>query len=159
MAFYNVVIPTFEAAGDSYKIIDQVKYHKIMGALLRASAGEMMCQLRHTFTQIHHWNKVYAVVVSGGSQILVSCPKEMIGVHNVDAEMVRHVSYLERVFADLVIAHGTDHCKGRTLYAHMGEMVSNIPGEVCKSFTDTCPGCIQRHQRNRHGFNTRGQVD
>ncbi len=168
-AFYNIIVPLFEAAGDTYKIMDRVKYYRIMGALQRARDGELMSSLRHKFRQIHNWNKVFAVVVAGGSSILVSRPKEMIGVDNIDAELVRRVSYLERVFSDLLVGHGLDHSKGRTLYARVADNVSNIPREVCKHFTDTCPRCIERQKRTRptaglrpivtSGFNTRGQVD
>ena len=73
------------------------------------------------------------------------------------------------MFSDLLTAHGTDHSKGRTLYARLGELVHNVPRDVCKMFTDLCPRCIQRHQRTRpvaglrpiitNGFNVRGQVD
>ena len=149
--------------------MDRVKYYRIMGALQRARDGEYLSSLRAEFRQIHHWNKVYAVVVAGGSAILVSRPKEMIGEENIDAELVRRVSYLERVFSDLLVGHGQDHSKGRTLYARVAEIVSNIPREVCKYFTDTCPRCIERQKRTRptaglrpivtSGFNTRGQVD
>ena len=168
-AFYNVVIPLFEAAGETYKIIDRMKYYRIMGALLRARDGEALSFLRHEFPQIHNWNKIYAVVVAGErSNILVSRPKDMIG-ENVDAELVRRISYLERVFLDIVTAHGQDHSKGRTLYSRLSAIVSNIPRDVCKHFTDTCPRCIERQQRTRptaglrpiitQGFNVRGQVD
>ncbi len=130
--------------------------------------GEFVSSLRAELRQIHHWNKVYAVVVAGGSSILVSRPKEMIGQENIDA-LVRRVSYLERVFSNLLVGHGQDHSKGRTLYARVAEIVSNIPREVCKYFTDTYPRCIQRQKRMHptaglrpivtSGFNTRGQVD
>ena len=94
-AFYNIIVPLFEAAGDTYKIMDRVKYYRIMGALQRARDGELLSSLHHEFRQIHIWNKVFAVVVAGGSTILVSHPKEMIGEENIDAELVRRVSYLE----------------------------------------------------------------
>ncbi len=75
--------------------MDRVKYYRIMGALQRARDGELLSSLCHEFRQIHNWNKVFAVVVAGGSTILVLCPKEMIGEENIDAELVRRVSYLE----------------------------------------------------------------
>ena len=93
----------------------------------------------------------------------------MIGEENNDAELVRCVPYLERVFPDLLVGHGQDRSKGRTLYAHVAEVVSNIPCEVCKHFTDMCPHCIERKKRTcptaglqpivTSRFNTRGQVD
>ena len=63
----------------------------------------------------------------------------------------------------------TDHSKGRTLHARIGEVIDNIPREACKIFTDTCPLCIKRQSRARpvaglrpfvtFGFGKRGQVD
>jgi hypothetical protein len=146
-AFYNLFVPLFEAAGDTFKIMDRVKYYRIMGALQRARDGKLLSSLCHEFRQIHNWNKVFAVVVAGGSTILVSHPKEMIGEENIDAELVRRVSYLERVISDLLVGHGQDHSKGRSLYFCVAEIVSNIPREVCKHFTDTCPRCIERQKR------------
>ena len=92
-----------------------------------------------------------------------------VGDEIVDGDSLKRVTYIERVFADLVTAHGPDHNKGRTLYASISELVCNCPRPVCKLFTDTCPRCIERQQRNRptaglrpiitRGFNVRGQVD
>ncbi len=80
----------------------------------------------------------------------------------IDAELVR-------VFSDLLVGHGLDHSKGRTLYARVADIVSNKTREICKHFTDTCPCCIEHHQRARptarlcpivtNGFNTCDQVD
>ena len=169
IAFYEVVIPLFEAAGDTFKIIDRMKYYKIMGALLRARGGEALSALRHEFPQIHNWNKIYAVVVAEASNILVSRPRDMIGEDNIDAELVRRISYSERAFLDILTQHGDDHCKGRTLYSRLSALISNIPREICKHFTDTCPRCIERQQRTcptaglrpiiMQGFNVHGQVD
>jgi hypothetical protein len=118
-AFYNIIVPLFEAAGDTYKIMNKVKYYRIMEAIL--------------------------------------CPRD------------DKFSYLEQVFSDLLVGHGPDHSKGKTLYAHVAEIVSNIPREVCKHFTDTCPRCIERQKRMRptaglrpivtSRLNTCGQVD
>jgi hypothetical protein len=169
IAFYEVDIPLFEAAGDTFKIIDRMKYYKIMGALLRARGGEALSALRHEFPQIHNWNKIYAVVVAEASNILVSRPRDMIGEDNIDAELVRRISYSERAFLDILTQHGDDHCKGRTLYSRLSALISNIPHEICKHFTDTCPRCIERQQRTcptaglrpiiMQGFNVHGQVD
>lgn len=90
---------------------------------------------------------MYAVVVADGSSILVLHPKQMIGVDNIDAELVCHVSYLERILLYFMEAHGQDHCKGRTLYLRVSGIVSNhIPHDVCKEFTNMCPCCIEHHQ-------------
>ena len=169
VAFYNVIIPLFEAAGNTFKLIDHTKYYMVMGALTRAGGGERLASLRHEFPQIHNWNKIYAIVASGDSNILVSRPRNMAVEEIVDAEFVKRITYLERVFSDLVVEHGTDHSKGRTLYTRVCAVISNVPRELCQHFTDTCPRCIERSQRTRStaglrpiitsGFNTRGQVD
>lgn len=93
----------------------------------------------------------------------------MIGQDTIDAEMVRRICYLEHVFSYILVAHGQDHMKGRTLYTCVTALFSNIPHDICKHFTDTCPCCIERQQRTRQtaglcpiitqGFNVRGQVD
>jgi hypothetical protein len=44
-AFCNVIIPLFEAAGDSFMIIDRVKYYRVMAALLHARDGEPLSLL------------------------------------------------------------------------------------------------------------------
>ena len=169
VAFYNVIIPLFEAAGSTFRLIDRLKYYTIMGALTRVGGGERLASLRHELPQIHNWNKIYAIVASGDSSILVARPRDMVVEEIVDADLVKRVTYLERVFSDLLVEHGTDHSKGRTLYTRVCAVISNVPREVCQHFTDTCPRCIERSQRTRStaglrpiitaGFNTRGQVD
>ena len=157
-------------AGDTFKIIDRMKYYRIMGALLCAREGETLSSLHCEFQQIHNWNKVFAVVVAGGSLILVSLPKDMVGEEDIiDAGLVCRILYLERVFSDLLFGHGPDHSKGKTMYTRVSDIVSNILRESCKHFTDTFPCFIERQQRTRptaglcpiitSGFNTRGQVD
>ena len=140
-----------------------------MGALTRVGGGERLASLRHEFPQIHNWNRIYAIVASGDSSILVARPRNMVVEEIVDADLVKRITYLERVFSDLLVEHGTDHSKGRTLYTRVCAVISNVPREVCQHFTDTCPRCIERSQRTRStaglrpiitaGFNTRGQVD
>ncbi len=90
-------------------------------------------------------------------------------VDAVDATNLLRVTYFERLFSDILGAHGNDHTKGRTLYARLCENIHNNPRPTCKLFTDTCPWCIERHHRNRpvaglrpiitQGFGVRGQVD
>ena len=140
-----------------------------MGALTRVGGGERLASLRHEFPQIHNWNRIYAIVASGDSSILVARPRNMVVEEIVDADLVKRITYLERVFSDLLVEHGTDHSKGRTFYTRVCAVISNVPRELCQHFTDTCPRCIERSQRTRStaglrpiitaGFNTRGQVD
>ena len=75
VAFYNLVIPLFEAAGNTYKIIDRIKYYTIMGALTRARGGERLSSLRHEFGQIHNWNRIYTVLASGEDSNILVCPR------------------------------------------------------------------------------------
>ena len=70
-------------------------------------------------------------------------------VGEVESQDLKRLTYLEKVFADLLVAHGPDHYKGRTLYAKHWESVSNAALATCKIFTDLCPCCIQQHQRNK----------
>jgi hypothetical protein len=57
-AFYDIIIPLFEAADDTYKIMDRVKYYRIMGALQRARDGEYLSSLRAEFRQIHQQTRL-----------------------------------------------------------------------------------------------------
>jgi len=175
IAFYNDLIPQADGAGESYKLIQKSKYDRILHAMLRIRNGERLSDIRRDVTQIHKWNKAYAIINAGNnSHILVSRPPNSfrppeIGDEIVDGDSLKRVTYIEKVFADLLVAHGQDHNKGRTLYARIADLVSNCPRPVCKLFTDTCPRCVERQQRNRptaglrpiitRGFNVRGQVD
>lgn len=174
IAFYNHLIPQADGAGESFKLILRSKYDRILRALFRIRNGDRVSNVRLQYTQIHKWNRLYAIINDGnGGHILVSRPTSIlateVGDEIVDGDSLKRVTYIERVFADLVTAHGPDHNKGRTLYARIAELVCNCPRPVCKLFTDTCPRCIERQQRNRptaglrpiitRGFNVRGQVD
>jgi hypothetical protein len=79
------------------------------------------------------------------------------------------LSYFERSFFDLRNAHGSDHCKGNTIFARVSENIANIGRNITKCFISTCPICIKRDTRAKpvpgikpilsRGFGTRGQVD
>lgn len=167
--FYDNLIPLADGAGDSYKLIGHGKYSRILEALLLIRDGEKLSVLRKEYPQIHKWNKAFGVIHGGNNtHILIARPSGALG-EEIDADTVKRVTYIERVFADLLLAHGEDHNKGRTLYSRMMETVNNCPRPVCKLFTDTCPHCIEHRDRNRpvaglrpiitRGFNVRGQVD
>ena len=147
-AFYEALIPIFEAAADTFQVISREKHTRMTEALLRVRDGEALSTLRHEFPQIHKWNKSFSVIVSGSSRVLVARPKDSVGV-DVDNDTVFRVTFLERVFADLLVGHGTDHTRGRTLYSRMAGVITNCPRKVCKLFTDLCPRCIERHERSR----------
>ena len=167
-AFYEALIPIFEAAADTFQVISREKHTRMTEALLRVKDGEALSTLRHEFPRIHKWNKSFSVIVSGSSRVLVARPKDSVGV-DVDNDTVFRVTFLERVFADLLVGHGTDHMRGRTLYSRMAGVITNCPRKVCKLFTDLCPRCIEQHERSRStaglrpiitdGFGVRGQVD
>ncbi len=83
--------------------------------------------------------------------------------------MLKRVTYLEKVFADLLLAYGPDHNKGRILYSRLVAIVHKVPRSICNLSTDLCPRCIEHHQWNKptaglrpivtDGFNVCGQVD
>ena len=172
IAFYDKLIALFEESSAQFFLINRAKYYKIVRSLKRVQSGETLSSLRSLYPQIHHWNKTYAInATNPDSQILFARPKDLStnDLLIVDTQELKRITYLERVFADLLVAHGTDHNKGRTLYSRLSELVHNVPRSICKLFTDLCPRCIECHQRNRptaglrpiitNGFNVRGQVD
>lgn len=172
VAFYGKLIPLFQEAPASFTVIEKSKYSTILTALTRVYQGETMSSLRSVYPNIHYWNKAYAVVDVGTPRnTLVVRPKHptIEGMEHVELHELKRVTYIERVFADLLTAHGPDHTKGRTLYSRLVAIVHNVPRSICKLFTDLCPRCIERHQRNKptaglrpivtDGFNVRGQVD
>ncbi|KAL3760851.1 hypothetical protein ACHAWU_007917 [Discostella pseudostelligera] len=129
------------AASDNDNVISREKHTRMTEALLRVRDGEALSTLRHEFPQIHKWNKSFSVIVSGSSRVLVARPKDSVGV-DVDNDTVFRVTFLERVFADLLVGHGTDHTRGRTLYSRMAGVITNCPRNVCKMFTDLCPDAL-----------------
>jgi hypothetical protein len=129
--------------------------------------------LRSTYPQIYKWCKNYALVASGETFIVVARPDDVIGVavvdKTVDMDTVKRIIYFEAAYTEIKRAHGQDHTKGRTLYAHLGEQFEIIGHELCKMFTDICPICITQMKHNRpvagikpiitHGFGTQEQVN
>jgi hypothetical protein len=103
----------------------------------------------------------------------VARPDDVIGVaivdKTVDMDTVKRIIYFEAAYTEIKRAHGQDHTKGHTLYAHLGEQFENIGCELCKMFTDICPICITQMKCNQpvtgikhiitHSFGTQGQVD
>jgi len=169
IAFYNKLIPLFLEEGSRWLLIDREKYYKILTSLQQHQTGASLSSLRILYPNIHYWHQNYAVIDAGGmSDILVMRPSNMEAVQ-YDSNDLKRLTYIEKVFADLLVAHGPDHNKGRTFFGKIRESVSNVSRPVCKLFTDLCPRCIERHQRNRptagirpiitNGFNVRGQVD
>ena len=126
-------------------------------ALKRVHDGASLLSLRNDYPNIS-WNKAF-----------VARPKDVVDILQVPTEEVKRIAYVKKVFAELLVAHGPDNIKGRTLYSQLGQLVNNVPCTMCKLFTDLCPRCIEGHQRNRptaglqpivtNGFNICGQVD
>jgi hypothetical protein len=146
IAFYNKLIPMFEEASAQFFLMSHEKYNMIVGSLQRIQDGEPLAALRRLYPNIHYWNKKYSIIEDGvGGHMLVMRPKINGDDDTVDMAELKRVTYLERVFKDILTAHGDDHRKGRTLYSSLGDVVHNVPRDVCKIFTDLCAHCIQRH--------------
>jgi hypothetical protein len=82
----------------------------------------------------------------------VAHPDDVIGVtvvdKTVDMDTVKRIIYYEVAYTEIKRAHGQDHRKGRTLYAHLGEQFENIGCELCKKFTGMCLICITQMKHN-----------
>jgi hypothetical protein len=136
--------------------------------MIRLHTGEPIKLLRSIYPQIYKWCKNYALVASGETFIFAARPDDVIGVavvdRTVDMDTVKRIIYYEAAYTEIKRAHGQDHTKGCTLYAHLGEQFENIGRELCKIFMDMCPICITRMKCNRpvagikpiitHGFGT-----
>ncbi len=150
VAFYDDLVPKADVAGKSYKLILQSKHDQILCTLLRICNGEQLSDIWHDVTQIHKWNKAYVRINAGNnSHILVTCPTSIrppeIGDEIVDGDSLKRVTYIEKVFVDLLVAHGQDHSKGRTLYAHIADLVINFATQVSHSVVTL--SCKQRCRR------------
>ena len=107
--------------------------------------------------------KRYRVFSFGSSEVIVE--KE----DGVPADQLKRPTYYERVFSDICAIHKDGHDKGLKLYNKCRAIYSNIPREICKLFTDTCPACTAEVSRKKptagvkniitEGFGVRGQVD
>ena len=151
IAFYNKLIPVFQEASAQFFLMRCEKCNTIVGSLQSINDGEPLATLWHNYPNI------------------VMRPKLTGDNDTADIKNLKQVTYLERVFADLLTAHGDDHMKGGTLYFSLGEIVHNVPHDVCKIFTDLCAHCIQHHNCSCptaglcpiviNGFNVCSQVD
>jgi hypothetical protein len=151
--FYKELITLMEGVSESWRLITKEKYTTILTVMIRLHTREPIKLLRSIYPQIYKWCKNYALIVSGETFILVACPDDVIGVAIVDETMdmdtVKRIIYFEAAYTEIKRAHGQDHTKGRTLYAHLGEQFENIGRELCKMFTDMCPNCITRMKCNQ----------
>ena len=164
------MIPMFEEASAQFFLMSHDKYNMLVGSLQRIKDGDPLAALRRQYPNIHDWNNKFSIIEDGvGGHMLVRRPKVIGDNDTVDIAELKRVTYLERVFADILAAHGDDHRKGRTLYSSLGDVVHNVPQDVYKIFTDLCAHCIQHHHRTcptaglhpivTNGFNVHGQVN
>ncbi len=133
----------------------------MLEALLHVQDGERLSDLWAIYTQIHKWNRSYTVIDSGNNtNTLVACPSGSIR-EEINTGTVKQVTYLETVFADLLVEHGQDNNKGRTMYVWMTDLVSNCPHPVCKLLPTlvhtTLSSSLWPFITRR--FNVHGQVD
>ncbi len=134
-----------EGASESWRLITKEKYRTILTALIRIRDREPVKLLRSIYPQIYKCYKIYALVASGDSFVIVACPHNAYshaGIDkNVDVETVRRLRYFEAAYSEIWRAHGPEDVKGRTLSAHLNKHVENIGRQPCKLFTNTCPIC------------------
>jgi hypothetical protein len=149
IVFYNELITLMDATGPLWQLIRKERYDQIKEVLIRIRGGEAVSRIRRDHPQCYKWSSLYALVNDGeGGFIVVVRPKDVEGFEplqeDADIDTVLRISYLEKAYADIKHHHGTDHCKGNTLLARIGQSIHNI-GRVCtKLFTRTYPICIQR---------------
>jgi hypothetical protein len=126
-----------------------------MDAMVRIHTGDKMGEVRATYPQVYKWRKTYALVNNGvGGFILVDHPPEAFGLNqdddiNVDVDSVIKLTYFEAACSNIRKCHLPDHTKGRTLYAPVCQLYSNIGCSITKLYTETCLICISREVRNK----------
>ena len=122
---------------------------------MRIHTGDKMGEVRATYPQVYKWRKTYALVNNGvGGFILVDRPPDAFGLNrnddiNVDVDSVVKSTYFEAAYSNIRKCHLPDHTKGRTLYAPVCQLYSNIGCSITKLYTETCPICISREVRNK----------
>jgi hypothetical protein len=174
--FYKQLIPMMQKSVPSWKLGTCKKYYWIMDAMVRIRNGETAAQVRATYAQAYKWRKSYVLVNNGvGGFIIVDRPDNVFGLNgdgddiDGDVESVVILTYFEAAYSNINKCHLPDHTKGRTLYARVCQVYSNIARNITKLYTETCPICICREVQNKppagvrpiltFGFRTRGQVD
>jgi hypothetical protein len=72
-AFYEATIRIIENASQSNRLMIKSKFELIKEALLRnRECNESIAELRSVYPQIYKWNKAFAVVVNGDSNVVVA---------------------------------------------------------------------------------------
>ncbi len=108
--FYEELITLMEEASESWQLLTKEKYTTILTALIRIRDGEPVKLLRLIYPQIYKWYKIYALVASGDSFVIVARPHDAYGYagvdKNVDVETVRRLMYFEAAYSEIWRAHG-----------------------------------------------------
>ncbi len=85
-----------EGALKSWRLITKEKYKAILTALIRIRDGEHVKLPRSIYSQIYNWYKIHALVASGDSFVIVTCPHNAYGYtgvdKNVSVETVRRLT-------------------------------------------------------------------
>ena len=123
--FYKELLTLMEGASESWRLITKEKYTMILTAMICLHTREPIKLLNSIYPQLYKWCKNYALVAIGETFIHVAHPDDVIGVavvdKTVDMDTVKRIIYFESAYTEIKRAHGQDHTKGRTLYAHLGK--------------------------------------
>ena len=168
--FYKLLLPKTKNKANNSTFFFKEKHSKIIECLEKLADPQTTesSLRRQGFTQVTAWKNKYALV----GNVLVQVPNGKDKVNNksdnhninddnnndgnssndssnendnnTNAANFTRPSYYERVFADLKAAHGDDHTKCTSLFKRVNKLYSNIPRDVQKLFTSTCPMCIGR---------------
>lgn len=196
--FYKKLLPIMKKKAKNCALFFKDKHNKIIECLQKLNdPNTTESSLRSQgFIQVTQWKKKYALV----NDVLVQRPKgnkrgdinnnnegdndsdssndsnnnndtdNNTDDNNTDASKLTRLSYYERVFADLKAAHGDDHKKCKSLFQQVKMSHSNIPRDIQKLFTDTCPLCVANNTTIKkpaaglksiiaYEFGQRGQMD
>ncbi len=116
IVYYKELITLMEGASESWQLITKEKCTTILTALIRICDREPVKLLRLIYPQIYKWYKIYALVTSGDSFVIVACPHDAYGYagvdKNVDMETVRRLTYFEAAYSEIWRAHGQKMQRG-----------------------------------------------
>jgi len=162
--FYECLLPLVSNQQCNATLFFKEKYNKILHVCTSIESGIAVNDLRKQgYTQAPAWSQKYQVFCFGSSEVVIDQQE------GVDVDQRTRPTYYEKVFADISAIHKNGHHKGNKLFKLCSAVYSNIPRNVCKIFTDTCPICTQETTRKKptagvrniitEGFGVRGQVD
>lgn len=142
----------------------------IIGLLIEHREGASINQLKKRFSTVDHFIKKCAVLQLNGQEAkLVEKPEAQEDGSMPSIESMRVYACVEESFDIIKREHAADHAKGRTLYERLSRNYVNIPRQICKVFTETCPRCLETMAAKKptaghqpiitRGFGKRGQID